>query len=256
MGARRPGAAAAGGVLSDSGAGARRSLLHGRRHGRKLRPGQQRLLDALLPRLRFELPRARPFDPRCLFDRPVAAVWLEIGFGGGEHLAAHAARLPDHGFIGCEVFENGVVKLLAEVDRLNLANLRLLIDDARPLIGAVAEASLDRVFILFPDPWPKRRHHKRRLVSTATLDTLARAMTDRAELRLATDDMDYLRWMLERVTAHDAFEWLARRPQDWRERPPDWPPTRYEQKALAAGRRPAFLRFRRRPRAAPAAAVV
>jgi tRNA (guanine-N7-)-methyltransferase len=203
----------------------------------------------MLPRLRFELPCERPFDPRRLFDRPVAAVWLEIGFGAGEHLAAQAARLRHHGLIGCEVFENGVVKLLAEIERLDLANLRLLIDDARPLLDALAEASLERVFILFPDPWPKLRHHKRRLVSTATLDALARAMADGAELRLATDDMDYLRWILERVTTHAAFEWLARRPQDWRERPPDWPATRYEQKALAASRRPAFLRFRRRRRA-------
>jgi tRNA (guanine-N7-)-methyltransferase len=250
VGASRPRAAAAGGVLSDADAGARRSLLHGRRHGRKLRPGQRRLLDTLLPQLRFALPRELPLDPHRLFDRPVAAVWLEIGFGAGEHLAAQAARQPGHGLIGCEVFENGVVRLLAEVERLGLANLRLLIDDARPLLGALAEASLERVFILFPDPWPKRRHHKRRLVATATLDALAHAMRDGAELRLATDDMDYLRWMLERATAHAAFEWLARRPQDWRERPPDWPATRYEQKALAAGRRPAFLRFRRRPRVA------
>ena len=256
MGTRRPGAAAEGGVLSDAAAGSRRSLLHGRRRGRKLRPAQQRLIERLLPRLRIALPRERHFDPRRLFDRPVSAVWLEIGFGGGEHLAAQAARLPGHGLIGCEVFENGVVKLLAAVERLGLTNLRLLIDDARPLVGAFTEASLDRVFILFPDPWPKLRHHKRRLVSTATLDALARAMADGAELRLATDDTDYLRWMLERATAHDAFEWLARRPQDWRERTADWPPTRYEQKALAAGRRPAFLRFRRRPRAAPAATVV
>jgi tRNA (guanine-N7-)-methyltransferase len=196
------------------------------------------------------LPRERPIDPRRLFDRPVEAVWLEIGFGAGEHLAAQAARQPGNGLIGCEVFENGVASLLAEVERRGLANLRLLVDDARPLLGALAEASLERVFILFPDPWPKLRHHKRRLVSMATFDALAHAMRDGAELRLATDDMDYLRWMLERATAHAAFEWQARRPPDWRERPPDWPATRYEQKALAAGRRPAFLRFRRRPRAA------
>ena len=256
MGTRRSPAAAKGRVLSDTGADARRTLLHGRRRGRKLRPGQRRLLDTLLPRLQLTLPRERPIDPRRLFDHPVDAVWLEIGFGAGEHLAAQAARQPRHGLIGCEVFENGVVKLLAEVERLGLANLRLLIDDARPLLGALAEASLERVFILFPDPWPKLRHHKRRLVSTATLDALASAMQDRAELRLATDDMDYLRWMLERVTAHAAFEWPARRPQDWRERPPDWPATRYEQKALAAGRRPAFLRFRRRPRVGRSEAMV
>lgn len=248
MGAHRPRAATAVGLLSEPAAGPRRALLHGRRRGRKLRPGQRRLLDTLLPRLRFSLPPERPVDPRRLFGRRVEAVWLEIGFGAGEHLATQAARHGDHGLIGCEVFENGVVRLLAEVERLGVANVRLLIDDARPLLHALAEASLGRVFVLFPDPWPKQRHHKRRLVAAATLDALAHAMQDGAELRLATDDMEYLRWMLERATAHPAFEWLARRPQDWRARPPDWPATRYEQKALAAGRRPAFLRFRRRPR--------
>jgi tRNA (guanine-N7-)-methyltransferase len=183
---------------------------------------------------------------------PVDEVWLEIGFGGGEHLAAQAAAHPHHGLIGCEVFENGVVKMLAEAERLRLANLRLFVDDARLLVRALPEASLGRVFILFPDPWPKQRHHKRRMVATETLDALARAMRDGAELRLATDDRDYLRWMLEHVTAHPDFVWLARRPADWRERPADWPATRYEQKALAAGRAPAFLRLLRKPRA-PAA---
>jgi tRNA (guanine-N7-)-methyltransferase len=114
------------------------------------------------------------------------------------------------------------------------------------------EASVERVFILFPDPWPKQRHHKRRIVSRETLDGLARIMSDGAELRLATDDPDYLSWMLERVTGHPGFEWLARRPADWRERPPDWPPTRYEEKARAAGRCPGFLRVRRRSRHASA----
>jgi tRNA (guanine-N7-)-methyltransferase len=117
------------------------------------------------------------------------------------------------------------------------------------LVAALPAASLGRVFILFPDPWPKQRHKKRRIVSTETLDALARAMADGAELRLATDDADYLRWMLERATAHPDFVWLARGPSDWRERPADWPATRYEEKARAAGRRPFFLRFGRRPRA-------
>ena len=109
----------------------------------------------------------------------------------------------------------------------------------------VLPASIGRVFIMFPDPWPKRRHHKRRLVAPATLDRLAQIMQPGAELRLATDDRDYLAWMLEHVTPHPGFVWLARRPSDWRERPPDWPPTRYEEKAIAAGRIPAFLRFLR-----------
>jgi tRNA (guanine-N7-)-methyltransferase len=211
------------------------------------------LLTELLPRLRFAVPETGRLDPRALFAGAVDAVWLEVGFGGGEHLSAQAAVAPMTGMIGAEVFENGVVKLLGEIERRQLGNLRLFIDDARLLLAALPEASLQRVFILFPDPWPKLRHHKRRIVSRETLDRLACVMADGAELRLATDDADYLCWMLERATAHADFEWLARRAEDWRERPADWPATRYEQKALAAGRTPAFLRFRRRPRGGPAA---
>ena len=252
MGAARPRAEAAVGFLSKASSGAdapQQRLLYGRRRGRKLRPGQQDILETFLPELRFELPSDGRLDPHGLFAEPVNAVWLEVGFGAGEHLAAQAAADPRRGVIGCEVFENGVVKLLAEVKRLDLGNVRLFIDDARLLIAALPDASIARAFILFPDPWPKQRHHKRRIVSTATLDGLARILCDGAELRLATDDMDYLRWMLERAPPHPAFEWLARRPQDWRERPADWPRTRYEQKAIAAGRTPAFLRLKRRARA-------
>jgi tRNA (guanine-N7-)-methyltransferase len=187
-------------------------------------------------------------DHEALFGAVRQSTWLEIGFGAGEHLAYQAEHHPETGLIGCEVFENGIVKLLARIERLGLDNVRVFADDARLLVAALPPASIDRVFILFPDPWPKRRHHKRRLVSRETLNGLAEIMTDNAELRLATDDSDYLCWMLESVTAHQAFEWLARRPCDWRERPLDWPPTRYEEKAWAAGRVPAFLRVRRRPR--------
>jgi len=143
------------------------------------------------------------------------------------------------------VFENGIAKLLADIERRELANIRLFTDDARLLIAALPPASIGRVFILFPDPWPKARHHKRRIVSRETLDQFARIMTDAAELRLATDDPDYFSSMLERVTGHPAFEWIARRPADWRERPADWPPTRYEEKARAASRALFFLRARR-----------
>jgi tRNA (guanine-N7-)-methyltransferase len=213
-----------------------------------LRPGQRRHKEELLPRLTVALPDTGPLDPRSLFPLPVRAVWLEIGFGAGEHLAAQAERHPDIGFIGSEVFEDGIVRLLGEVERRGLGNVRLFTDDARLLLAALPPASLGRVFVLFPDPWPKRRHHKRRLIAPATLDLLASVMEDRAELRLATDDRGYLAWMLEYLTAHPDFRWLARRPADWRERPPDWPATRYEEKARTAGRRPAFLRFIRRPR--------
>jgi tRNA (guanine-N7-)-methyltransferase len=224
-----------------------RRVLYGRRRGRPLRPGRQGLVQQLLPSLAFSLPPSGRLDPRALFADPPRSVWLEIGFGGGEHLAALAERHPEIGFIGCEVFENGIAKLLGEVERRRLGNLRLYIDDARLLIVALAESSIERVFILFPDPWPKERHKKRRIVSRQTLDALAVIMTEGAELRLATDDPDYFAWMLEGVTGHPGFEWLARRATDWRERPPDWPATRYEEKAAAAGRAPSFLRARRRP---------
>ena len=201
----------------------------------------------LLPQLSITLPEAGTVDPAALFSQAPAAVWLEIGFGGGEHLAAQAERHPEIAFIGSEVFENGVARLVGEVGRRSLDNVRIFAGDARLLLDRLAPASLGRVFILFPDPWPKLRHHKRRLVASATLDRLAVVMQPGAELRLATDDPSYLVWMLEHVTAHPAFAWLARGPADWRQRPADWPPTRYEEKAYAAGRTPIFLRFRCRP---------
>ncbi len=223
-------------------------MLYGRRRGRPLHRGQQALVDTLLPRLAVTLPAAGVLDPSALFDPRPEEVWLEIGFGSGEHLAVQAAAHPAIGLIGCEVFENGIAKLLADVQRRALANVRILTDDARLLIAALPPASIGRVFILFPDPWPKQRHHKRRIVAEETLDALAAIMTDGAELRLATDDLDYLAWMLARVPVHPAFAWLADRPSDWRIRPADWPATRYEAKAIAAGRQPYFLRLRRCPR--------
>jgi tRNA (guanine-N7-)-methyltransferase len=226
----------------------RRHQVFGRRRGRPLRPGQKALVNELLARLAISLPASGHLDIAALFGTVRSAIWLEIGFGGGEHLAPLAEQYPQTGFIGCEVFENGIVKLLAQIERRRLENIRIFADDARLIMTALPPAAVDRVFLLFPDPWPKRRHHKRRSVSRATLDTLAEIMTDNAELRVATDDGGYLSWILEHITAHPAFEWLARRPADWRERPPDWPATRYEAKARAAGRPPAFLRVRRRPR--------
>jgi len=223
-----------------------RPRIYGRRRGRPLRLGRQRLTETLLPELAVTLPAEGHLDLSRLFSRPVERIWLEIGFGAGEHLAAQAAQHPEINFIGSEVFENGVARLLSEIENQCLGNIRIYPDDARQLLDHLPAKSLGRVFILFPDPWPKQRHHKRRLISPGTLDRLAELMPAGAELRLATDDRDYLVWMLEHVTAHPAFAWLARRPADWRQRPDDWPPTRYEQKALTAGRTPSFLRFIRR----------
>jgi len=236
--------------MSDESDGGARILLYGRRRGRALRAAQRKAVAELLPQLRFALPATGVLDSRALFAAPVEAVWIEFGFGGGEHLAAQAAAHPAIGMIGAEVFENGIAKLLREVERAGLRNIRIFPDDARALAAALAPASIARAFILFPDPWPKERHKKRRIVSPELLDDLARALEDGGEVRLATDDMDYARMMLERVIAHRAFRWLAEGARDWRERPADWPPTRYEQKAVRADRKPIYLRFARRARAA------
>jgi tRNA (guanine-N7-)-methyltransferase len=225
----------------------RKRVLYGRRRGRKLRAGQRGLLETALPSRAILLPQSGALDPRGVFAAPPKPTSSHTS-RGGEHLAAQAAAHPDVGLIGCEVFQNGVVKLLSEAERRRFENVRVFTDDARLLLARLPDASLSRVFVLFPDPWPKVRHHKRRFVSTETLTELARVLADGGELRLATDDVDYLRWMLERATVHPSFAWLARGPDDWRRRSSDWPPTRYEEKAIAAGRRPTFLRFRRRAR--------
>ncbi|MGE0724574.1 MAG: tRNA (guanosine(46)-N(7))-methyltransferase TrmB [Alphaproteobacteria bacterium] len=207
-----------------------------------------------LERVAIALPEAGArVDPAAWFGRPYGAWWLEVGFGGGEHLAWQAARHPDVGIMGAEPFVNGVVSLLGHLRRDAIANVRIHGDDARDLIDALPDAVLARAFVLFPDPWPKTRHHKRRFVGGANLDRLARTLADGAELRIATDDPPYLEWILFHALAHPAFRWLADGPQDWRERPDDWPPTRYEEKAAADGRRSWYLRFQRRPRTAGAA---
>lgn len=234
---------------SGAGAEAPRRPIHGRRHGRKLRPGLKRLMTELLPRLQVTLPPpGQELDPATLFDRVPDDLWLEIGFGAGEHLAWQAEQHRHIGFIGAEVFVNGIASLLRQIRERQLDNVRILDGDGRDLLEALPAACLGRVFILFPDPWRKARHHKRRIVRPETLDHMARLMKDGAELRLASDHTDYLGWMLEAAIDHDAFQWLVGGPEDWRRRPADWPPSRYEQKALADGRRPTYLRFVRRPR--------
>jgi tRNA (guanine-N7-)-methyltransferase len=218
--------------------------LYGRRRGKKLRAGQEALLDTLLPKLLIKTPpEPQKLDLAGLFGGG-REIWLEVGFGAGEHLAWQAEHHPEIGLIGCEPFINGVAKCLAHIERTGVTNVRLFNDDARLLMAALPEQSLARAFILFPDPWPKTRHHKRRFVQRDTLARLARLMKPGAELRLATDDPSYLPWMVEHACVHPAFEWLAARPSDWRGRPADWPPTRYEQKMLA-GHKPVFLRLRR-----------
>ena len=229
----------------------RDAKLHGRRKGRPLRKGRQRLLEELLPRIAVSPPDSGQFfEPRGLFADPVEDVWLEIGFGAGEHLAAMAEAHPTTGFIGCEFFINGVASLLRHVEERALDNVRVLMGDANPLLEALPDASLGRVFLLFPDPWPKTRHAARRFLQMSSLDQMARVLRDGGELRIASDHTVYIRWALRHMVRRPDFAWQARRADDWRVRPDDWPATRYEAKARVEGRKPVFLRYQRRPRSA------
>ena len=216
---------------------------YGRRKGHELKPGRQRLIKEALPLLR--LPDPLPRDLSVLFAEPVRAVWLEIGFGGGEHLTHQARIHPEIGLIGVEPFVNGIAALLATIAAEKLDRIRIFDDDVRLLLPRLPDASVGRVFLLFPDPWPKTRHHKRRFITPESLDHLARIMTPGAELRFASDDGGYVRWTLWHVTRHPAFVWEAQGPGDWRTRPSEAVTTRYEAKAIAAGRPPAYLTFRR-----------
>jgi tRNA (guanine-N7-)-methyltransferase len=219
-----------------------REQFYGRRRGRPLRLGQRERRTTLLPRLSFVLPDSGGLDPSSLFALP-REVWLEIGFGGGEHLASAAAGAPAADFLGCEPFVNGVAKTVARIARLGLANVRLHAGDATDLLTALPTASVDRIYLLYPDPWPKRRHRKRRFVSDGALAMMARVLKRGAELRFATDIDDYAAWTLARVARCPLFEWRAERSGDWLEPWPDWPGTRYEAKAKAQGRRPIYLTF-------------
>ncbi|RME67611.1 MAG: tRNA (guanosine(46)-N7)-methyltransferase TrmB [Alphaproteobacteria bacterium] len=223
--------------------------LHGRRKGKRLTARRQALLDSMLPRLALALPPAgTPLDPAGLFGVPRRALWLEIGFGKGEHLAWQARHHPEIGFIGCEPFVNGVAGLASEIAAHGLDNICMHMGDARDVIDALPAASVARVFLLHPDPWPKARHAKRRFVAPDTLDALARVMADAGELRIATDDAGYSAWTAMQMAHHGAFDWLAESAADWTVRPADWPATRYEAKARRAGRHVVYLRYRRRAR--------
>lgn len=217
--------------------------LHGRRKGKTLRRVPAGLVEQLLPSLAIDLsfPLA---DPATLFPHAVREVRLEIGFGGGEHLAAEAVRNPDVGFLGCEPFINGVAKALHAVGEHDLDNVRIHVGDAMDLVDALPRACLARVDLLYPDPWPKRRHRGRRFVSDSTLTRLARSMRPGAELRFATDIDDYAGWALARILRSRDFEWQARSASEWTTSWEHWPGTRYEHKALAQGRRPVYLTFR------------
>ena len=218
----------------------RAGAFFGRRKGKKLRAGQDDLVQNLLPSIRAvpgsDIPGQFP-------NRQARETWLEIGFGGGEHLAAQARAHRDVNIVGCEPFVNGMAKLLAVIEQENLDNVRVWDDDVTDLLPTLADACLDRVYILYPDPWPKRRQRKRRLVSDENLEMLARVMKPGAELRFASDIDDYIGWVLARVLRSQAFRWTATRADDWRKPYDGWPGTRYEAKAIREGRVPSYLTF-------------
>ena len=219
----------------------------GRRRGRGLRANRSALLDALLPRIAIDPAADRPIEPRALYDPPPGAMWLEIGFGAGEHLAAQAGIHPTIGFIGCEAYTDGVASLLRHVRDGCLDNVRIFAADARALLPRLPRNSIQRVDLLFPDPWPKARHHKRRFIQSANVDALARVMADDASLWFASDCSGYAGWTLAIMDAHPSFSRPARTRADWC-RPADWIPTRYEGKALARKDRCYYLQFVRRAR--------
>ncbi|WP_321395517.1 tRNA (guanosine(46)-N7)-methyltransferase TrmB [Emcibacter sp.] len=232
------------------------SRIFGRRQGKPLKAASQERLDRLLPALEIKLPEegGQPLHPSVFFSTEGDGVYrefaLEIGFGKGEHLAWQARANPGRGFIGCEPFINGVSGLVDKIDEYGLENVRIFADDARLLMDRLADQSLDHAYILFPDPWPKNRHHKRRVINEGNIKALARLLKDGARLNIATDHREYCRWILSHMLASPDFTWLASGPEDWHVRGDDWPATRYEAKALEQGRRSTYLRFGRRCRQA------
>jgi tRNA (guanine-N7-)-methyltransferase len=217
----------------------------GRRKGHKLRIHQADLIEHLLPRLSLDIGNPSPPDLADLFDPPADHVRLEIGFGGGEHLVAEAQACPRSGFIGCEPYVNGMAKILAQIEARNIGNIRLFAGDAAELLAWAPQRSLARIDLIHPDPWPKRRHWKRRFVQDATIAAMARVLKTDGEFRFVSDIADYGAWTLAHLLRFPDFAWIAERADDWRLPWTGYTMTRYGRKAEREGRHAAYLRFRR-----------
>jgi len=215
----------------------------GRRRGKTIRPQQAAALESGFSTYRLDLTAQPPADLRDLFAAEVSAVQLEIGFGGGEHLLHRATAAPTTGFVGVEPFVNGMAKMMMAVREKPLANLQVYDDDATRLLDWLPQASLDGIDLLYPDPWPKKKHWKRRFVSPLNLGRFARVMKPGAKFRFASDIDTYVNWTLLHCRAHGAFTWQAQEAADWHRPYDGWPGTRYEAKAIREGRRPAYLTF-------------
>lgn len=215
----------------------------GRRRGKALRPAQAQAIETVLPSLRVDLDAPAPIDASALFPTSVEAIRLEIGFGGGEHFLYRAAEAPQTGFIGVEPFVNGMAKCVSILATEPRNNVRLFDDDATRLLDWLPPACIDHVDLLYPDPWPKKKHWKRRFVSAVNLDRLARVLKPGGRFCFASDIDTYVNWTLLHCRAHQAFDWTAVSADDWRRSYPGWPGTRYEAKAMREGRVPAYLTF-------------
>ena len=230
---------------SDDDAAARpHGSFFGRRKGHKLRLHQADLIEHLLPRLALDTGTPRP-DLADLFDPPADQVRLKIGFGGGEHLIAEARAFPKIGFIGCEPYVNGMAKILTQIEGHNIGNIRLFAGDAAELLAWLPPRSLSRIDLIHPDPWPKRRHWKRRFVQDATIAAMARVLKPQGEFRFVSDIDDYGAWTLAHLARSRDFMWLAECPHDWRQPWSGFTMTRYGRKAEREGRAATYLRFRR-----------
>ena len=223
----------------------RQGSFFGRRKGHRLRAHQADLVENLLPRLSLDIVGAAPPDLASLFGVAVDGVRLEIGFGSGEHLAAEARAFPDTGFIGCEPYVNGMAKILVLIEAHNIGNIRLFAGDATELLAWTPDRSLDGIDLIHPDPWPKRRHWKRRFVQDATIAAMARILKSGSEFRFVSDIDDYCAWTLAHFSRSSEFAWTAERASDWRDPWPNYTMTRYGRKAEREGRRATYLRLRR-----------
>jgi tRNA (guanine-N7-)-methyltransferase len=217
----------------------------GRRKGHKLRAHQADLIEHFLPRLAVDIAGPAPAGAGELFVSPASEVRLEIGFGGGEHLVAEAGAFPGHGFIGCEPYVNGMAKILAQIEAGKIGNIRLFAGDATELLAWLPAQSLVRIDLIHPDPWPKRRHWKRRFVQDATVAAMARVLRPRGEFRFVSDIDDYCAWTLAHLVRSSDFTWTAERSADWLKPWDGYTMTRYGRKAEREGRKATYLRFRR-----------
>jgi tRNA (guanine-N7-)-methyltransferase len=231
--------------MTEGGKSRQSEAFFGRRRGKTIRPLQAAAMADGLSRYRLDLAEPAPSDIKTLFPAEIADVRLEIGFGGGEHLLHEAKSHPDTGFIGVEPFVNSMAKMMTALGEKPLANLRVHDDDATRLLDWLPAASLSGIDLLYPDPWPKKKHWKRRFVSPVNLDRFARVLKSGGKFRFASDIDTYVNWTLLHCGAHGAFEWQANDAVDWRLPYEGWPGTRYEAKALREGRTPAYLTFRR-----------